>query len=189
MLAIETWPDPSRGNAPRVRAAADPAILLDLAETALDMLVWGRRVPLVWQEELERCDPLPCDGFSLEGTLDAVTAGLRDAARTLHYPAFLMEDVEQTVALVAALAFSNRLSLCVRSVPPEGMELPGDVTALRLACCYGGVLDWVSGRALHAAWRARERIDGRRRLKPGRLTTALRCPPVFSRAGRPARPA
>lgn len=133
-----------------MRAAADPAILLDLAETTLDMLVWGRRVPLVWQEELERCDPSPGEGFSLEGTLDAVTAGLRDAARTLHYPVFLMEDIEQTVALVAALAFSNRLSLCVRPVPPEGMELPGDATALRLACCYGGVLDWVSGRTFLA---------------------------------------
>jgi len=144
MLVIESWPDPAVALAPRVRAASDPTILLDLTMTAIDVVVWGRNVPPAWQEELS-VNTAPYEGFTLEGTLDQITAALRDAKRRRQFPVFLMDDVEHTVALAAALAFSNRLVVSLEPLAPPGAPVLRNTAALEVYCCYGGAVSWDSG--------------------------------------------
>jgi len=144
MLVIESWPDPGMASAPRVRAASDPAILLDLTRTAIDVVVWGRNVPSAWQEELSAC-AAQFEGFTLEGTLDQIIAALRDAKRRNQFPVFLMDDVEHTVALAAALAFSNKLVVSLEPLAAHGAPAPRRTAALEVCCCYGGAVSWNLG--------------------------------------------
>jgi len=141
MLVIESWPDPGVASAPRVRAASDPTILLDLTMTAIDVVVWGRNVPPAWQEELSVCTA-QCEGFTLEGTFDQIIAALRDAKCRRQFPVFLMDDVEHTVALAATLAFSNKLVVSLEPLGAPGVPVPRNTAALEVCCCYGGAVSW-----------------------------------------------
>ncbi|MFW7267770.1 hypothetical protein ACMAUO_07335 [Gluconacetobacter sp. Hr-1-5] len=144
---MESWSGPERGAAPHVRASALPGALADLAGPGVDMVVWARVVPPVWHEMLEAC-ALPEGRVVLGGTLDEVTLALRRPDMRRRYPAFLIEDVEQTVALVAALAVCATLTVVLGDPAAWVGATPLPPGRLRALCCYGGgTVDWVSGRA------------------------------------------
>ena len=114
MFVIESWPDPVLADAPRVRASSRPEILVDLARTDLDMIVWTRKVPNDWQQRLQG-HQLPAEDLFLDGTLNDILSQLKGSAIRQRYPAFMTEDVEQTAALAAASAVSDRMVVRQRS--------------------------------------------------------------------------
>ncbi|GAA4478225.1 hypothetical protein [Gluconacetobacter asukensis] len=143
---IESWPAPAMGKAPRVRASSMPGSLVDLAASGVDMVVWARDVPPVWHETLETC-ALPDGCITLAGTLDEVTLALRRPDLRRRYPAFLVEDVAQTAALVATLAVCTSLTVMLGDPAAWPGADPLPAARLRALCCYGaGTVDWVSGR-------------------------------------------
>lgn len=143
MFVIESWPDPVLADAPRVRASSRPEILVDLARTDLDMVVWTRKVPSDWQQTL-RVQQLPPDDLLLDGTLNEILTQLKASAIRERYPAFMIEDVEQTAALAAAFAVSDRMVLQLTSKCQT--EQPSGKAKLRVFCCYGaGHIAWKSG--------------------------------------------
>lgn len=144
MLTIESWPEEPLSRAPRVRASADPGILVDLTQPDLDMLIWARRVPDAWQTALGST-PLPEEGLTVMGSLDEVSTALKNTPLRTRFPEFLLEDVTQTAALTAALALSDMLT--VSFGPLGGLVWPETPQKLTTACCYGGALDWTSGLA------------------------------------------
>ena len=143
---MESWSGAERRTAPYVRASALPGVLADLAEPGVDMVVWARVVPPAWHETLEAC-ALPAGRVVLCGTLDEVTLALRRPDMRRRYPAFLLEDVEQTAALVAALAVCATLTVVLGDPTAWTEAGPLPPGRLRALCCYGaGTVDWVSGQ-------------------------------------------
>jgi len=142
------------GDGPRVRASADPEILGDLAFAMMghnnfDLLIWGRRVPATWQAMLDT-ETLPHDRFSQAGTLDRLMAELKRVPFRKSLPPFLIDDVEQTLALTAALAVSNDLTIDLEAPDTFGDRQTGSNSTrspkLTCLCCYGGWIDWTSSR-------------------------------------------
>ncbi|MBS1051084.1 hypothetical protein [Gluconobacter japonicus] len=143
MFVIESWPDPVLADAPRVRASSRPEILVDLARKDLDMIVRTRKVPNDWQQRLQG-HQLPAEDLFLDGTLNDILSQLKGSAIRERYPAFMIEDVEQTAARAAAFAVSDRMVL--RLTSEQQPEQPFGKAKLRAFCCYGsGQLHWKSG--------------------------------------------
>lgn len=147
MFAIESWPAPGTARGPRVRASGLNGAIADLTRLDLDMVVWARRVPAHWSEAM-RDARLPDDIVVGTGTIaqmkERIDATHDSLSGQPHYPGFLLEDVKHTMALLAALAGANRVTMRLsRCATEHRLHLRAGMTVF---CLYGeGAAYWNSG--------------------------------------------
>ncbi|WP_323992008.1 hypothetical protein [Nguyenibacter sp. L1] len=147
MFVIESWPGSSLVPAPRVRASADPSILMDAIHPDLDIVVWGRMVPDDWLDASVAFTGRPAP-IRIDGTLDDVLRTLKHPATRCGWPSFLVKDAEQSASMAAALGGSMRQRFSLRVVQQGEVLQPVPASKLQIVCCYGaGAVEWISGQS------------------------------------------
>ncbi|GAD10129.1 hypothetical protein GFGA_1d0695 [Gluconobacter frateurii NBRC 103465] len=143
MFAIESWPDPVVGHGPRVRASGGTGILTDLVRSDLDLVIWTRQVPVEWKHA-SNDHYASVKSIVLSGPLTKILSKLKDKDFCAEYPDFVIEDVSQIAALVAAFAVSDRLTLHLGPEPDTAQIT--SLAKLKALCCYGeSSVGWGSG--------------------------------------------
>jgi len=155
VLFMESWPasktdtpeDAALGcPAPHVVACAHAAVVMDLQRPDVDMVVWGRRVPVAWEESVTGWSGSPSP-LTLSGTFSEIADFLATPTVRQDLPAVILTDVVDLSSLFAALTGGVRQHIRLMT-PPSGeaaFELPPDV--LRLICGYGRTgAEWCSSQ-------------------------------------------
>ncbi|MCG4258272.1 DUF1826 domain-containing protein [Acetobacter senegalensis] len=145
MLFMESWPAPKIDTpedaalacpAPHVVACAHAAVVMDLQRPDVDMVVWGRRVPMAWEISLTEWSS-SSSPLTLFGTPSEIADCLATPAVRQDWPPVILTDVRDLSSLFGALTGGVRQHIRLMT-PPSGeaaFELPPDV--LRLICGYG----------------------------------------------------
>ena len=155
MLFMESWPAPKVDTpedaalacpAPHVVACAHAAVVMDLKRPDVDMVVWGRRVPMAWEISLTEWSGSPSP-LTFVGTPSEIADCLATPAVRQDWPPVILTDVRDLSSLFGVLTGGGRQHIRLMT-PPSGeaaFELPPDV--LRLICGYGHTgAEWCSSQ-------------------------------------------
>ncbi|WP_284358095.1 hypothetical protein [Gluconobacter roseus] len=106
-------------------------------------MIWTRQVPDEWKKELNGHE-FSENTLSLTGSLNEILSQVKAPDFCQNYPEFMLEDVAQIAALVAAFAVSDRLTFHLGYEPDQAqITKPAKLKAL---CCYGeSTAGWSSG--------------------------------------------
>lgn len=155
MLFMESWPAPKIDTpenaalacpAPHVVACAHAAVVMDLQRPDVDMVVWGRKVPVAWEISLTEWSS-SLSPLTLFGTPSEIADCLATSAVRQDWPPVILTDVLDLSALFAALTGGVRQHIRLMASPSSDaiFELPPD--ALRLICGYGRTgTEWCSNQ-------------------------------------------